>query len=80
MAAHADFDSVSIGSNPISPASIIGLNALMVGQQAVTLWLRHSRFDSYSTHQVFRSLVKWIITGGLRTTQVGVRFSQDRPY
>jgi hypothetical protein len=36
-----------------------------------------SRFDPYSTHQ--RSLVKWILRVAT-DHQVGVRFSQDRPY
>lgn len=37
-----------------------------------------SRFDPYSTHQVFRSLVKWILRVAT-DHKVGVRFSQDRP-
>lgn len=39
-ASTVDFDSTRLGSNPSIPASVNGLNALMVGQQAVTLWLR----------------------------------------
>ena len=49
----------------------------MVGQRAVTPWLRQvGSIPSQPTK--FRSLVKWILRWAT-DPQVGVQFSQDRP-